>query len=406
MIQIIRNKKARAEGAIACRGSLEIIVTTMTIRERRQEQLPLDDDDKEWGRKDALNRQGTTTSIWQRCLNNVHTRLAQNPGITLLVTVLSIGTIYGMVRAYYALEHWLDDSFWEAKLIKPFNYVLIRYIESRPRGKPKQFVMRRNNTFVINLDTDVQRFRNFQRINNAVVSATTNTTDNISAKSASSEYYQRFPGFQWIPSSQRGQQGTRSAQKVRAGVRSKGKKPPVPQDGSHDELALQQQEEVMKIYPFLRKSVQRGEFGNAGCTYSHIQLLERLEGLPPDEYYFIFEDDAGLSPQFIKQGAIEAPSDTDIVTLVPTSTKTVRVPYKYGENGYAIRVMASYGAFAYVITTRGASKLLRHLRGRNDDPIDVAMYRAYRMRMYHPTDGWPQAMHGSHKSTRHAANNG
>jgi GR25 family glycosyltransferase involved in LPS biosynthesis len=164
----------------------------------------------------------------------------------------------------------------------------------------------------------------------------------------------------------------------------------------------------MRQYPFLRYSVKRGEWGNAGCTYSHIQLLEQLQkrgGGDGRQYYMVFEDDARLSPELIDSGLVEAPPDADVVLLSPTSTKTVRIPYKYGEDGYAIRVTQSWGSMAYVVTSLGAGKLLRHLRGTgHDDPIDVAMHRAKGMRMYQPTNGWPKAHHGVFKSTRRAAN--
>lgn len=362
--------------------------------------------------------------------------------------LLAVLTVYVAVRSYYALELWLDDPFLEAKLITPFSYVSVRFLEKRPRGEPLVATMRRNNTFVLNLDKDVERFRSFETVNRrrtgrgggAGAGAAKNaTTDANSANSGGtgdededSPYYQRFPAYQWMPPDDSKRSATG---KIRGSEQEIPKIEGEGDPGEYDVRRHQRQEEAMKRYPFLRYSVQRAEYGNAGCTYTHIQLLEKLAGLPGSRskegdgedgknYFFIFEDDARLSRELVERGSIRIPPDTDIALLSPTATKTVRVPYyehhrgdEQGERGEndgqdaatAVRVLQSYGAFAYLITDRGARKVLRHLRGRwNDDPIDVAFHRAHRIRIYQPLGdaggGRPLAWHGSHRSTRRDAN--
>ena len=355
------------------------------MRKRRQ------DDDEEQGHPGPTDSgEETDPFLSQHSPQGSHPeekpskRLCKRPALLRVAYMAVIGTlVYASIRGYYALELYLDDPFLEAKLITPWEYLTVRYLQSKPKGPPRKFRMNFNTTLVINLDRDVERFRNFQRVN-AVKWDEANgpKNNNTHVNSRNGEYYQRFSAYPW--------------------------QPPKSQANNVSNHQLKEQEAAMREYPFLRNSVKRGEWGNAGCTYSHIQLLEQLQergGGGGGQYYMVFEDDARISPELIDSGLVEAPPDADIVLLIPTSTKTVRIPYKYGNDGYAIRVTQSYGSFAYVVTTLGAEKLLRHLRGTgHDDPIDVAMHRAKGMRMYQPTNGWPKAHHGTYKSTRSAAN--
>jgi GR25 family glycosyltransferase involved in LPS biosynthesis len=294
----------------------------------------------------------------------------------LLFSFLMSGLIFfGLIRGYYALELWLNDPFLEAMLITPLVYWRVRYFEAKPSGRPRRFDMRQNATFVINLDSDAGRFQSFQKVNNA---------DN-------GEFYQRFSAFRWIPASTKP-----------SSLRGKQNELVVLSDAERETLSMQEQ--AMNRYPFLKYSVQNGLPGSAGCTMSHIQVLEQLVDDNMNEYYFIFEDDARLSAQLLQQRYLEGPPDADIIILSPTNTKTVRVPYDHGPEGFAVRVVQSYGAFAYVVTQRGATKLLQHFHGNHYDPIDVAFHRAKGVKMYQPTNGWPQAYHSAVRSTRHAAN--
>ena len=241
-----------------------------------------------------------------------------------------------------------------------------------------------NTTLVINLDRDVERYHNFRRVNAAKPDKANGPKNNIThyMNSRNEELYRRFSAYPW--------------------------QSPTSQANNGSNHQLKEQEAAMMQYPALRYSVKRGEWGDAGCTYSHIrlmeQLLERSAGGDGRRYYIVFEDDARMSPALLGSGLVEAPPDADIVLLSPTSTKSVRIPYKYGEDGYAIRATQSWGAMAYVVTSSGAGKVLRYMRGTgHTDPFDVAMTRAKGMRVYQPTNG-AEAHHGTFKSTRRAAN--
>ena len=95
-------------------------------------------------------------------------RFRSRPAV-LLVRVISVAVIgalvYASIRGYYALELYLDDPFLEARLITPWNYLAVRYLQSPPSGPPRKFRMNANTTLVINLDRDVERYRTFRRVN-------------------------------------------------------------------------------------------------------------------------------------------------------------------------------------------------------------------------------------------------
>ena len=87
----------------------------------------------------------------------------------------------------------MDDPFLEAKLITPFHYINVRYVQSKPRGLPQTFKMNRNTTFVINLDKDTERFRSFQRAASGAIKATGGRSHNNASsdgRGQSPQYYQ------------------------------------------------------------------------------------------------------------------------------------------------------------------------------------------------------------------------
>ncbi|KAL3894385.1 MAG: hypothetical protein SGARI_007760, partial [Bacillariaceae sp.] len=223
--------------------------------------------------------------------------------------------------------------------------------------------------------------------------------DNNNDSSKGEPFYQRFSAFRWMPMEGGDGKNRNSNSNLRGGRTMQQQKQRQSDPSSeHEQLSIQQ--DAMEKYPFLRYSVQKGLPGTAGCSFSHILLLEQLllrssSESDRDDYYFVFEDDAKLTAPLLQNRVVEGPPDADIIILSPTSTKTVRVPYME-EDGFAVRVLQSYGAFAYIITKDGAAKLLRDFRdSKHDDPIDVAFHRAADIKMYHPTNGWPQAYHAA-----------
>jgi len=305
-------------------------------------------------------------------------------GRAVSVAVIGGALVCASIRGYYALELYLDDPFLEAGLITPWTYLAVRFLQSPPSGPPRKFRMNANTTLVINLDRDGERYRTFRRVNAAKLDESNGPRNSSTdGNGRNGELYRRFSAYPWqSPTSQA-------------------------TNGSNHQL--KEQEAAMMQYPALRYSVRRGEWGDAGCTYSHIRLMEQLllersAGGDGRRYYIVFEDDARMSPELLGSGLVEAPPDADIVLLSPTSTKSVRIPYRYGADGYAVRATQSWGAMAYVVTPSGAGKVLRYMRGAgHTDPFDVAMTRAQGMRVYRPTNG-AEAHHGMFQSTRRAAN--
>jgi len=268
----------------------------------------------------------------------------------LLYLILGVPVIYTLIRQYYALELAITDPVLEAQLFMPLRYFAVRFLAERPRGT-RVFSMTPDNAYVINLDKDEARRATFYSKNNL-----------------EEKDLPRFAGYHWLSDSTPAEQFD---------------------------------------YPWLQTSVRKGLYGDAGCTLSHIRVLQ--DCIDKNRLYcFIFEDDSRLLPPLTTTRQVEAPDNADAVHLVGTSTKIVPVPYKEPQVAEtpAFRVIQGYGALGYVITQAGAKKLLAYLR-KHSQPIDIALTVATTLVVYRPTNGFPQVSHvpPTGSSTRRQVNN-
>lgn len=270
--------------------------------------------------------------------------------------------IYFLRREYFRLELRIKDPILEAILFMPFRYLAVRFLEDRPQSD-RSFHMTPTNAFVINMDSDIERMETFQSMNN------------------NSTMIQRFSATAWRPD--------KDATKISLQPEQK--------------AILRKQESWEHKYPFVRYSARRGHYGDAGCSLSHIRLLQHFL-LSDEPYMFVFEDDARILEALLSKHTVQAPADADVVFLISSATKTVNLPYRNDPTQYATRVIQGYGAFGYVVTKEGAQKLLSHLE-RYKVPIDVALTGSTALRIYMSKTA--QVMHrpGHYGSIRHTRNN-
>jgi GR25 family glycosyltransferase involved in LPS biosynthesis len=130
-----------------------------------------------------------------------------------------------------------------------------------------------------------------------------------------------------------------------------------------------------------------------GCALSHINIWKDFikRGDEDEKYVMIFEDDVILEKNF-KQGVLEAlknvPADYDILYLgcFGCDKNYVSNVYElstllYGRNrrkGYVNPYISipeiAYALHAYILSKKGASKLLNLLKGELDDHIDMKIH--------------------------------
>jgi GR25 family glycosyltransferase involved in LPS biosynthesis len=314
--------------------------------------------------------------------------------VLVLVCILSLYTIKSNGRIQLR-DKYEQDPVFRAKYYTPIEYLRIRYFEPRPwKSSLRNFTMNHNNSFVIHMEGDKDRWNLFQ---------TKNQHHQTHNKSKALQVIQIYQGaVRW----------TRTA----------------------DQRLWEER------IPAIRQSFLAGNSGDAGCAYSHLKLLQQLidiqdnddndrtaittttntadnkNGPPteqaqeqeqPQNYYFVFEDDARILEPLASTLSVVAPHDADLIVLTKQATAQVRVPFRDHGGGdpyysFVTRVTDGYGTFGYVITAAGARKLLHYMSSESvaaADPIDVAMMSVKSpLKVYIPTsnivvNNQPQVRH-------------
>ena len=125
--------------------------------------------------------------------------------------------------------------------------------------------------------------------------------------------------------------------------------------------------------------MKRGEFG---CTWSHLNLLRNLSNAPHhDKYYLIFEDDVKLVKPLNELYELlnNIPEDADICHLCMSDwypfikTKPVNAYFSECEKHYFNR------ATAYLISRKGAEKILTYANNHINTPIDDLFNMVFRL---------------------------
>ena len=309
------------------------------------------------------------------------------------VWILCVGgglLVYRLVRLYYEIELMIDDPFLEATLYFPLRTFYIRYLDDKPAAERRTFRSTANNTFVINLERDTERRNQFEKVN--------------SREKGVGVPYQFFSATEW-------ENNVENTNVHHSSNHNESESSAIDIDIARQ--ARTRQEEYARTYAFVSQKAAQRHYGDAASTLSHIRLMEQLLASSED-FYFIFEDDAVLKEPFRSTGAVQAPSDAQVVFLVQYATKKVKVKAvargpatdeeEDDNNQDEVRVVQGYGAMGYVVTRTGAELILRHLRG-HPVPFDVALAgEPWGLRVYQPV-GWPLVGHRPiGGSRRHAIN--
>jgi GR25 family glycosyltransferase involved in LPS biosynthesis len=303
-------------------------------------------------------------------------------------------------------DKYFQDPVFRAKYYTPIAYLRIRYFEPRPwKSSLRNFTITHNNSFVLHMEEDKDRWNLFQTKN------------------------------------QHRKKKTKKS-KALQGIQ-------VYQDAARWTQTADQRLWEERI-PVICKSLLAGKPGDAGCAYSHLKLLQQLVDIqdddddndndnditaivttttttttttdnkygPPEQaqqkqkqppnYYFVFEDDAQILEPLASTLSVVAPHDADLIVLTQQATAQVRVPFRDHGDGdphssyFVTRVTDGFGAFGYVITAAGARKLLHYMSLESvvaADLIDVAMMSVKSpLKVYTPTSNLalfnqPQVLH-------------
>eukprot|EP00980_Cylindrotheca_fusiformis_P018571 scaffold6155_cov108-Cylindrotheca_fusiformis.AAC.6 len=130
-----------------------------------------------------------------------------------------------------------------------------------------------------------------------------------------------------------------------------------------------------------------------GNKYPWIKIAGERDG---QDYIFIFEDDIRIKEPLRSKLALRAPDVADIVFLMPSAMKQAMVPWKEMNDDHktwnvSTRVVGGFGAFGYLITRRGAEKMMKFLTTCRV-PIDLAFFGSTSVQVYIP-ERWPLVRH-------------
>lgn len=309
----------------------------------------------------------TSMNAWRLALHKKTTKQFRIAAICFLFVTAAVGWWTKRVLLPKLIPHKdskFEDTFWRGIWTKPLAYAKIHYLDNNNNEVVLDYKYRLhdNNTFVVNLDNDVDRWEHFLGRNRVG---------------------RRF-----------------SATDLR-------------QQGSLNDPAFSN---LMNTYPNLRHIVDTGRLGEAGVFASHLRLYQEILDRG-DEYAFVFEDDAVLRTSLVESRTVIAPYPVDMVFLTPNVLEATRL-----NDGSMIRVMGGAGAYGLIVTRRGLQKLLRHLQkgtcfgfvrlpfsSCQRDPLDIAFMKLSAMHgfeIYLPTKGWPLVSHtGRFNSTKQERDN-
>ena len=267
-------------------------------------------------------------------------------------------------------------------LFLPLRYLRVKWIDPLPTHERK-FVMRYNSTFVLNLESDKERWSFFQRVNQ-----------------------KRMKDIQRIPS-------TRIHPELSAKIQGKVMGQKVIMFGDNTELKTQQM--YFEKYRVLKYLAKHDGMGTAACSLSHLRLLQDLLDQDASDYMFVFEDDIEILNSLLDDGVVMAPNNADVVLLSACSMGHVSVSWQKKRRirrtaiatndnttfpanpihiSNAIRVTSGYSAWGYIITKRGAQILLHEYKNERTEPFDVYIFKNANLKVYQPTSDWPVVVHG------------
>jgi len=241
----------------------------------------------------------------------------------------------------------------------PWAYFQVRFFQPPTMNSVRTFTMTPNNTWVIHLESDVKRWELFQQQDPQwSVQIFPATRVSIPAKAAS-------------------------------GKKRRIRRPPSVQSSVVNNSDAQQ-DYWIQTYPSIQHAISRGKYGDAGVSISHLRLWKewlqntsKSHSNSDSSYLFVFEDDALLSRQLLSSKQVMVPADADVIWLMKSVAKAVRVPFRNNKTiQTASRVLKGAGTYGYIITRHGAQTALREV-----------LLGTHHLRIYLPLSGWPQVLH-------------
>lgn len=286
------------------------------------------------------------------------------------------------VRKVKDIERYINNSVRDkhkrAMLFLPLRYLRVKWLDPLPTHEHK-FVMEYNSTFVLNLDSDKERWTAFQRANQ-----------------------KRIEDIQRISATTLIQHQSKESEEEEKGA--------IVED---DAVELKTQQMYFDQYPALQYLAKHDGMGSAACSLSHLRLFQHL--LDQDAHYdymFVFEDDIELLDPLLDSATVLAPNNADLVLLSEASLGHVDVSWqkkgggirraatkkddnqKLSNNKNAIRVTSGYTTWGYIITKRGARIILDEYKHERTEPMDIYFFKNPNLKVYLPTSDWPVVAHG------------
>jgi hypothetical protein len=340
--------------------------------------------------------------------------------VSIVSAIVVFYTALNAQRIIYEIsiaERRVDNPFTRAKVFNPLRYLQVKYFDPKPSrnniknyriipawGNTTMTTTSSSSSFVINMDRDQQRINKFYQRNG------------MGAK----RYIQRYSAYEWMKATTT--------------------------TGSKDAKKQQQQEQYQQQYPFVKHAIREGKYGDAGCFLSHILLIQEKLGDTQQsgnkdnsslDYISIFEDDVDIMYTNKNDDgglSVLAPGEADIIFLSPQSaTKRIIVPWndvvgrqqkqpatnsalRHREDtktndwrkdpppGYpAVRVIGGYGAIGYIVTRKGAQKIL-DVATRTNEPLDLSFFTYSSLHVYLPLEQYNTVVHVGTASTRRNIN--
>eukprot|EP00985_Skeletonema_marinoi_P017352 scaffold9474_cov114-Skeletonema_marinoi.AAC.6 len=326
-----------------------------------------------------------------RCGYRTKTNRRNRVRIGVLIVATALVTIYlgrnTLAKTCRRVERYINnsvsDKYTRGMLFLPLRYLRVKWIDPLPTHERK-FVMSYNSTFVLNLESDRERWAFFQRVNQ-----------------------KRMKDIQRIPSTlihpelliQKQIKGVEQSALV-----------------NDDDTELKTQQMYFDQYPVLKYLAKHEGMGTAACSLSHLRLFQDLLDQDTSDYIVVFEDDIEILDPLLDNKIVLAPNNADLILLSQCSLAHVSVSWqkKRGmirqavaaakdnttlttspiHSNNAIRVISGFSAWGYIITKRGARIILDEYKKERTEPMDVYFFKNANLKVYLPTSDWPVVAHG------------
>jgi GR25 family glycosyltransferase involved in LPS biosynthesis len=133
--------------------------------------------------------------------------------------------------------------------------------------------------------------------------------------------------------------------------------------------------QTMKYDRSVRLNKQKMSMGEFGCAWSHIKIYEKLLADPKHNNYLILEDDAELVGDI--NILHDLPSSFDVIHVAPSEWYPFVKTTKVNTSFFNIEKKFFNHTTAYVVSKRGAKKLLDIVNGHLNIPADDLLSNSF-----------------------------